>query len=215
MNKCLIGFIRDHETPPSDPLFPQETPRQHFATLPPLAVSYYLHAFLIPRILCVRIAGMWQASPRSQALPMRHPAPSFLSQACSGHNVLAAASSAQSPFCTNKKRCTPSYDSISCERYVNLQQFTDSLMFLMFSCLALTVGGRNGSACNANVRISASVSDQAAATFWRGGRGSRESRIGLGAFEFRSSVFKFPLALLSQFPQHPDKHRTTNLPIKC
>lgn len=48
-----------------------------------------------------------------------------------------------------------------------------------------------------------------------GGGGSRESRIGLGAFEFRSSVFKFPQASLSQFPQHPEKHRTTNPPIKC
>lgn len=87
-------------------------------------------------------------------------------------------------------------------------------MVLMFSCLALIVGGRNGGACNANVRASANISDQAAATFWRGGRGSRESRIGLGAFEFRSSVFKFPQASLSQFPQHPEKHRTTNPPIK-
>lgn len=88
-------------------------------------------------------------------------------------------------------------------------------MSLMFSCLALIARGRNAGARNADVRVSTDVSDQAAATFWRGGRGSRESRIGLGAFEFRSSVFKFPQALWSQFPQHPEKHRTTNPPIKC
>lgn len=88
-------------------------------------------------------------------------------------------------------------------------------MFLMFSCLALIVGGRNGGACDASARVSANVSDEAAATFCSGGRGSREPRIGLGAFEFRSSVFKFPQASFSQFPQHPEKHRTTNPPIKC
>lgn len=29
----------------------------------------------------------------------------------------------------------------------------------------------------------------------------------------KSSVFRFPQALLSQFPQHPEKHRTTNSPM--
>lgn len=56
---------------------------------------------------------------------------------------------------------------------------------------------------------------------WRhfGGAGgapaSQESALGRLTLGVRSSVFKFPQALLSQFPQHPEKHRTTNPPIKC
>lgn len=112
--KWSTVFITDLETPSSDPLlslfFSQEMAQQHFSTFPLLAVSYYLHAFLIPRILCVHIASMWQALPCSEALPMKHPAPSFLSQACSGHNELAAASSSggsssiQSAFVSARKK---------------------------------------------------------------------------------------------------------------
>lgn len=53
-------------------------------------------------------------------------------------------------------------------------------MFLMFSCLAPIVRGQKLS--TTNVR----VSDREVAAFWRGRRNSRESRIGLGAFDFRS-----------------------------
>lgn len=81
--------------------------QQHFSTL--LAVSYYLHAFLIPRILCIHIASMWQALPCSEALPTKHPAPSFLSQACSGHNELAAASSAHSQLLYQREKVHACY----------------------------------------------------------------------------------------------------------
>lgn len=75
----------------------QEMAQQHFSTLLYLIIC-------IPSILCIHIASMWQALRFSEALPVKHPAPSFLSQACSGHNELAAASSAYSQLlCPREK----------------------------------------------------------------------------------------------------------------
>lgn len=193
------SFISDLENPSSDPLlfffFPQEMAQQHFSTFPLLAVSYYLHAFLIPRILCVHIASMWQALPCSEALPMKHPAPSFLSQACSGHNELAAASSSSQQqqqhtvsFCTRQKKGARLLcDSISCARCVKLNNSPIHWCFLMFSCLALMLGGARTSSQtekHATARLPASLSEQTAVAFCRGGRSSQTWRIGPGVFEF-------------------------------
>lgn len=148
MIKRMTVFITDHETPSSDPLS-QEMAQQHFSTLPLLAVSYYPHAFLIPRIPCIHIASMWHALPRSEALPMKHPAPSFLSQACSGHNELAAASSAYSQLLYQREKvhaCNMIQFPVCVASILTIHQFID--VFNVF-LLALIVGGRNGGACKA------------------------------------------------------------------
>lgn len=147
---------------------------------------------------------------------MRHPAPSFLSQACSGHNVLAAASSAHSRlFVPTRKgaRLRMIQFPVCIASISTIHRFIDVFNVFLFG--SDSRGQKWRSMQCQRARVSANVSDEAAATFCSGGRGSREPRIGLGAFEFRSSVFKFPQASFSQFPQHPEKHRTTNPPIKC
>lgn len=104
---------------------------QHLFTLSLLTVSYYLHAFLIPCILCIHIVGMWQALPRLVVLAMRHQAPSFLSQALNyefAPQQHRAASSYSRLLYQQEKGTRLLWFNFLCVLRQS-QQFTDSLMF--------------------------------------------------------------------------------------